>query len=179
MFGRTSADQIEAPAHSNEGQGGCSDNASFTGTYNSSSPSLLPPPSNAQILNITQAAYHFSGVTTIVLNGANMTVTNANFNGGVATSVPFPSNGVVYVSTSSAGCPVTYTPYNPSYTGNAGCGNVYVSGNYYKLADDRERQRHHHQRQHLPDRHRARRDPDRHRAARADRQRLRADLHTP
>jgi Tfp pilus assembly protein PilX len=130
VFGRTSADQIEAPAHSDEGQNNCTDNASFTGTYNSSAPSLLPPPSNAQILNITQAAYHFSGVTTIVLNGGNMTVTNANFNGGVAKSVVFPSNGVVYVSTSGAGCPVTYTPYNPSYTGNAGCGTVYVSGSY-------------------------------------------------
>ena len=131
VFGRTSADQIQAAAHSNEGNNGCTDSSTMTGTFNNAAPSLLPPSTNAQILNVTQAAYHYTGVTTIVLNGASMTVTNANVNGGLPQTVAFPSNGVVYVSTSATlGCPVTYTPFNPSYTGNAGCGNVYVSGNY-------------------------------------------------
>jgi Tfp pilus assembly protein PilX len=130
VFGRTSADQIQAAGHSDEGTG-CGDSATMTGTFNNSSPSLLPPSTNAQILNVTQAAFHYTGVTTIVLNGASMTVTNANINGGVAQTVADPTNGVVYVSTSATlGCPVTYTPFNPSYTGNTGCGNVYVSGNY-------------------------------------------------
>jgi Tfp pilus assembly protein PilX len=124
VFGRTSADQIQAAAHGNEGNNGCTDSATMTGTFNNAAPSLLPPATNAQILNVTQSAFHFTGVTTIVLNGSTMSV-----NGGPY--VADPTNGVVYVSTSSTlGCPVTYTPFNPSYTGNTGCGNVYVSGNY-------------------------------------------------
>ena len=124
VFGRTSADQIEAPAHSNEGNQGCTDSAQMVGTFNSSAPALLPPSTDAQILNVTTSAFHFTGVTTIVLSGAQMSV-----NGGAY--VNDPSNGVVYVSTSATlGCSVTYTPFDPSYSGNAGCGNVSVSGNY-------------------------------------------------
>jgi Tfp pilus assembly protein PilX len=124
VFGRTSADQIEAPAHSTEGQNGCTDGMIPTvGHYNPSALPLTPPSSNAQLLNVTQSAFHFTGVTTIVLNAGQMKV-----NGGAF--VNDPTNGVVYVSTSSAGCPVTYTPFTATYTGNTGCGNVYVSGNY-------------------------------------------------
>jgi Tfp pilus assembly protein PilX len=124
VFGRTSADQIEAPGHSTEGQGGCSDGMIPTvGHYNPTAPSLTPPSNNTQLLNVTQPAFHFTGVTTIVLNAGQMSV-----NGGAY--VNDPTNGVVYVSTSSAGCPVTYTPFTATYTGNTGCGNVYVSGNY-------------------------------------------------
>ncbi len=172
VFGRTSADQIEAPGHAAE-SGGCTDGMIPTvGHYNPTAPSLTPPSNNAQLLNVTQSAFRFTGVTTIVLNGGQMSV-----NGGAY--VNDPSNGVVYVSTSSAGCPVTYTPFTATYTGNTGCGNVYVSGNYntsLTIASDN--------------------DiiingniiptgtpltvpataPDRHRAARADRPRLRTDL---
>jgi Tfp pilus assembly protein PilX len=123
VFGRTSADQIQAAGHSDENRGNCNDNATMTGTFNSSAPSLLPPSTNAQLLNVTQSAFHFTGVTKIVLNAGQMQV-----NGGAF--VNDPTNGVVYVSTSSAGCPVTYTPFTATYTGNTGCGNVYVSGNY-------------------------------------------------
>jgi hypothetical protein len=34
------------------------------------------------------------------------------------------------VSTATAGCSVNYTPFNPSYSNDANCGNVYVSGTY-------------------------------------------------
>src|ERR1019366_3723 len=64
VFGRTRADQIQAAGHSDEGTG-CGDNSTMTGTFNSSSPSLLPPSTNAQILNVTQPAFHFTGVTRI------------------------------------------------------------------------------------------------------------------
>ena len=48
------------------------------------------------------------------------------------TNVAFPTNGVIFVSTASSGCGVTYTPFtaNADYTGDTNCGNVYVSGNY-------------------------------------------------
>ena len=101
-----------------------------SGKINTSSTSITPPPTNTSLLTVTQSAYHFTGRTTIVLSGSNMTVTNANYNGGVATTIADPSNGVVYVSTATAGCGTTYDPYNPSYTTDTNCGNAYVSGTY-------------------------------------------------
>jgi Tfp pilus assembly protein PilX len=134
VFGRTSADQIQAPNYVAESGGSCSDTPDMVGTYSNHATSITPPPDNSQLLSVTQSAYHFTGKTTIVLNDSNlsantMTVTNANISGGSET-VNFPSNGVVYVSTASAGCGVTYTPFNPSYTADTNCGNVYVSGAY-------------------------------------------------
>jgi Tfp pilus assembly protein PilX len=88
--------------------------------------SLEPPPSNLSLSSIAGTTY--SGKTSIVLTGETMTVTNK---GSTTTNVAFPSNGVIFVSNSS--CSVTtYTPYNPSYTADSGCGNVYVKGNYTK-----------------------------------------------
>lgn len=86
--------------------------------------SLEPPPSNSSLSSIAGVTY--TGKTSIVLTGETMTVTNK---GVTKPNVAFPSNGVIYISNSS--CAVTtYTPYNPSYTADTGCGNVYVSGNY-------------------------------------------------
>jgi Tfp pilus assembly protein PilX len=129
VFGRTVADQIQAPAYTNESGGGCSNSPSMIGTYDAHATSITPPPDNSQLLSVTLPAFHFTGKTTIVLNGNSMSVTNAAA-GDNNTPVGWPSNGVVYVSTASAGCGVTYTPYDPSYTADTNCGNAYVSGNY-------------------------------------------------
>jgi len=148
VFGRTSNDQIQAPGLSTEHQSGCTMPSApytapfMTGTYNNTAPSLTPPPTDSQILALTQPAYHFVGATTIVLAGASMTVTNPAL-GWVNQTVAFPSNGVVYVSSSTtSACSETYTPYTanatyPAMNGNpAGanydpaCGNAYISGNY-------------------------------------------------
>jgi hypothetical protein len=133
VFGRSSADAIEAPAHSSEGNGGCSDGLIPTiGTYNNKAPSVIPPPSNAQLLQTVNSSYHFLGKTTLRLNenlatpsASTITVTNAQLNGGTATTMAWPANGVIYVSTNSSGCSVTYTPYNSDYT-NTSCGNAWV-----------------------------------------------------
>ena len=96
-----------------------------------------------------------------------MTVTNANARTAAtarrARAWPFPSNGVIYVSTASSGLPRDLHAVHRQhrYTSDTNCGNVYVSGNYSQLADDRQRQRHHHQRQHLPPRDRRRRSAPR------------------
>ncbi|HEY7966571.1 MAG TPA: hypothetical protein VID68_06050 [Solirubrobacteraceae bacterium] len=129
VFGRTAADAIEAPAYTNETGGNCSNSPTMIGTYNASATSITPPPDNSALLTVTQSAYHFTGKTTIVLNGSTMNVTNTAA-GDNNTSVAWPSNGVIYVSTASGGCGVTYTPFNPSYSTDTNCGNVYVSGNY-------------------------------------------------
>jgi len=141
VFGRAGYnDAVETPALSTEGQNGCSNNAvvdNSAAAINSNAPSLTPPSTNSQLLSIATAnGYVYTGRTTIVLNGATMSVTNTNSanSGPTGSSVPWPSNGVIYVSTVSTGCGVTYTPFtaNADYTGDSNCGNVYVSGNYTK-----------------------------------------------
>ena len=61
------------------------------------------PPSNASLHDDATANYRFKGPTTIVLNGANMTVTGKREDGTVLTnqSMPIPE-GVVYVSDDAA-----------------------------------------------------------------------------
>lgn len=135
-FGRSSSDAIEVvapyPGYSNQGNSGCSNNPTFKGTYTAGANSIQPPPTNAQLKSLADPAYQWTGQTHITLNGSSMTVINA----GKTTTVPFPANGVVYVSSSS--CSTVYTPFNltystslgfPTYGGN-GCGTITVDGTY-------------------------------------------------
>ena len=135
-FGRNSQDAIEvvapAPGYSNQGNTGCSNNPIFKGTYTAAANSIQPPPTNAQLKQIATSSYQWSGQTHITLNGSNMTV----INGGKTTTVPFPSNGVVYVESTS--CSTVYTPFNVTYSnslgfptyGGSGCGTITVDGTY-------------------------------------------------
>jgi Tfp pilus assembly protein PilX len=130
VFGRGPQDRIEvvapSPGHSNQGNAGCTDNPTFQGTYVPGANSLKPPPTNQQLAQLALPAYHWTGQTHITLSGTNMTVVN----NGTSTTVPFPSNGVVFVSSST--CPVSYTPFSVNYSDPtaAGCGNVTVDGTY-------------------------------------------------
>jgi type II secretory pathway pseudopilin PulG len=145
VFGRPGRnDSIEvvalAPGHSNQGNAGCPDNPVFntsSGRLNTHAASIQPPPNNSQLKLIALPSYQWTGQTDIVLNGNTMTVTNRNLNGGQPTSMPWPSNGVVYASSSSCNTlytpfGVTYTPYNAtwSYSGSRNCGTITVHGTY-------------------------------------------------
>ena len=135
-FGRTSQDAIEvvapSPGYSNQGNSGCSNNPNFVGTYTAGANSIEPPPTNAQLKQLASASYQFAGQTHITLNGSSMTV----INNGTTNTVPFPSNGVVYVSSTS--CSTVYTPFNVTYSsslgfptyGGSGCGTITVDGTY-------------------------------------------------
>jgi Tfp pilus assembly protein PilX len=134
IFGRSGGnDAIEAAGVSTEGQTGCTHNGSpsytvnnSSGAINTTSTSLTPPPSNAQLLNVAQSGgVTYTGKTTIVLTGSTMTVNGT-------TGIALPSNGVIYVSTNSSGCGVNYTPFtaNSDYTSDGNCGDVYISGTY-------------------------------------------------
>jgi hypothetical protein len=131
-FGRNSQDLIEFRGGW-VGNGGCSnDGVNMKGTEvpKANVPTVEPPPSNASLKTIAGLTY--TGRTKIVLTGETMTVTTIN--GGkeeTTAGVAFPTNGVIYVANGSCGV-TQYTPYNPTYTGDSGCGNVYVSGNYTK-----------------------------------------------
>lgn len=131
IFGRSTRDLIEFKGGW-VGDGGCSnDKLAGPGTFvpKENVSAIEPPPSNATLKAETLSAYRYTGRTKIALEGEVMRVTNSS---GVTTSnVAFPSNGLIYVS--SGTCSVTtYTPYNPTYTNDTGCGNVYVHGNYTK-----------------------------------------------
>jgi len=150
VFGRTSADQIQVGGLSNETSGGvngtqynsgnCQLSYKMVGTLVEPGPTLLPPPSNAQLLNVAQSGgYVYTGNTTIALTGTTMTVTNSTSGntGPTGVGLAMPSNGVIYVTSASAPpCAEAYTPgtanalYPPVASNIASCGNVFVSGNY-------------------------------------------------
>ncbi len=127
-FGRGSQDVIEFKGGTTAA-GGCTDNPNILGTLIPEAKvlSVQPPPSNVALKEDAAAAYQYKGKTVIDLEGETMTVTNK---GVTKSAVPFPSNGVIYVFNET--CSGAYTPYDPSYSEDTGCGNVYVSGNYTK-----------------------------------------------
>jgi type II secretory pathway pseudopilin PulG len=135
-FGRTSADAIEvvapSPGYSNQGNSGCTNSPIFKGTYTAGANSIQPPPTNVQLKSLADPAYQWTGQTHITLTSTGMTV----INNGKTTTLPYPDNGVVYVSSSS--CSTVYTPYNDTYStslgfptyGGSGCGTITVDGTY-------------------------------------------------
>ena len=93
-------------------------------------PTLSPPPTDTELLETAEDK--FTGRTRIELNGNEMTVWNAEIATGKET-IPFPKNGVVYVSNrASPACSVTYSPfsYDEDYEKDTNCGDVYVKGSY-------------------------------------------------
>ncbi len=131
-FGRGPEDTIEFLRGSEAGGGGCSNSAIYKGTLipPAEAKSFEPPPTNAALKSIAGTKYE--GKTEILLTGETMTVTEHKGAGAptekTTVGVPFPANGVIYVTNKA--CAKTYTPYNPSYTTDSECGNIYVSGKY-------------------------------------------------
>lgn len=171
-----SGDTVSGPLHSNDqvvacgsptfGRSGSSDtfedngtpdcpggnsNPIYNGTKNFTGSQLTMPPNNTTLQQYAQAGTvtaAYAGPTDIVLlPGGMMTVRNANFHGGVTTTVPYPSNQVVYVSQGPGNCSDAYTPFGSVYddlnsntpslsawydAADNGCPDVYVSssGNY-------------------------------------------------
>jgi len=133
-FGRGVEDRIEFLLGTEAGGGGCTNSAIYKGILIPAGEvtSFEPPPSNAALKTIAGTKYE--GKTVIVLTGETMTVSKWKENAKkelikeTESGVPFPTNGVIYVSNKT--CSKAYTPYNPSYTTDTECGNVYVSGNY-------------------------------------------------
>jgi Tfp pilus assembly protein PilX len=159
-FGRTGqspADSIETPNVLSDA--GCGGTIVMNGTPNNTVGTLQPPPNDTQLLSVADggvsansngcyagAGCVFTGPTTIVLDGPTsginqMTVTNAAYGSpaGTATTVAFPSDGVVYVNATTS-CSYAYSPFgstgqlygattlDPSdTTDNAGCGDAVVS----------------------------------------------------
>jgi len=138
VFGRTSADSIEFGNSTGwVNAGGCSGNPVIKGTIPSTISILKPPPSNASLKTITAAPYLYTGTTCIKLQvgsilvaqpgvGANASKPSCFSSGLTWSSTSYPTNGVLYVA--NGACSLTYDVESPSYTGNTGCGTVYVAG---------------------------------------------------
>jgi hypothetical protein len=136
-FGRDANDKIELNQAS-PGFEECDDGASpvWKGTRDYPAGILPMPTSNAELANA--ADYTFSGETTIVLNGSSMTVRSS---AGTQNLPLPPDGGVVYVNNTTcaggyqrkntlpSGLNTSITS-NPGGSSVAGCGNVYVRGNY-------------------------------------------------
>jgi hypothetical protein len=147
-FGRSPADVIEVGAGSidpminpdPEDRGWISrcsggDNPNFVGPFITSAPVLTPPATNGKLKTIAaDDGSLYNCQTRITLNGTSMDVRVGN---GPVQTVPFPTNGVLYVANdpgpdpcSSSSCSSAYSPFTVTYPSSSPCGNVRVSGTY-------------------------------------------------
>ena len=135
-FGRTPRDLIEISGSPRWVNGGCTANPHTVGTLVHPASQLALPPSNAALETVVQPAYKFKGRTRIQLNGTSMTVTTGYDVGNVTTTtMPLPSNGVIYVDNSlsgscSAGFVRTQTYSGTGRGASTSCGNAWISGTY-------------------------------------------------
>jgi Tfp pilus assembly protein PilX len=132
-FGREGDDdKVEMGEGHYAAGGGCKNEVNMLGEYITDGPTLTPPETDSELLET--ADLKTKGKTIVELKpGTPNTMSITTYSGGVAKtepSVPFPTNGVMYVENSSSGCPIKYTPFNTDYTGDENCGNVYVRGEY-------------------------------------------------
>jgi hypothetical protein len=132
-FGREGHDdKVEMGEGHYAAGGGCKNEVNMLGEYITNGPTLTPPETDSELLEF--AGLKTKGKTIIELKPGNPnTMSITTYSGGVAKtepSVPFPTNGVLYVENASSGCPIKYTPFNTNYTGDENCGNVYVRGEY-------------------------------------------------
>jgi hypothetical protein len=154
VFGRTKNDRIEFghaasgdEGYSSEGISCGGEKPTFLGSHIAPKevPSIEPPPGDEELKHIVEPAYEYEGKTEIALEGSVMTVTKWKMVEKekkletvkeTTPGVAYPANGVVYVignkTETGAGCSEAYSPYGPkpAYTGDTGCANVYIHGNY-------------------------------------------------
>ncbi|HEU5478815.1 MAG TPA: hypothetical protein VFU90_03235, partial [Candidatus Tumulicola sp.] len=128
-FGRTSSDEIEMNG-GHYAAGGCSNTPNIVGKYTESAGSVLPPATDAELLEA--AGLKYEGRTEIELKSGTPNMMSVSKPGEPAKTVPYPSNGVLYVQNSkTVPCAVTnYTPFGSDTVNDTGCGNVYVHGKY-------------------------------------------------
>ncbi len=117
----------------NEGHYGGTPKINGTG-YTEEAGTLLPPETDAELLESAETGYKLKGRTEIQLEeGSPNKLKVTKWKAGVAETEtkPFPSNGVVYVENGSKGCGAgEYTPFGSKYLTDSECGNAYIKGSY-------------------------------------------------
>jgi type II secretory pathway pseudopilin PulG len=131
-FGRNVNDRIEVvgplPGIASSGGSCPAGGPNMLGTFAANAQTMVMPLTSQPLAAIALPGYLYTGKTTIVLNGLNMTVTNAGVASGTPTVMPLPPNGVIYVSQGSCGYSVS--PLVATYGEPAGCATLYVKGTY-------------------------------------------------
>jgi hypothetical protein len=128
-LGRNDLDKIELGGNPGwvDASASCQANPKVLGTLHQSG-QLGMPPSNAALMTLADAnGKHYFGRTTIVLNGNDMTVTNANQSPATQT-VSLPNNGVIFVSNTS--CTSGFVRDQTYASQPPGCGDVTIRGTY-------------------------------------------------
>ena len=138
VFGRNVNDRIEVvgptPGIAPSGGSCPAGGPVMNGTFAFGAQAMLMPLTAQPLQSIAMAGYLFTGKTTIVLNGLNMDVTNANVigNNGITPNtpktMPLPPNGVIYVTQSS--CSYSVSPAVANYAEPPECATLYVRGTY-------------------------------------------------
>jgi hypothetical protein len=132
-FGEFSSDKIESSQNPGYYKA-CSTDPHFVGTWTPDADPLTMPSTNDALASV--AGLKLTGTNILTLNNASITVQRVTGSGSSmavasTTTVPFPSNGLIYVDNAGACSPVV--PLLQDYTNEDGvCGNVYVSGTYSK-----------------------------------------------
>jgi hypothetical protein len=96
---------------------------------------LIPPEEDTSLQAYVEPGYEFEGVTTLELEGKNVTVTNAHYEGGNPKQIAMPKNGLIYIrSTASPACGYNYNQENADTSSEIAeevpCGTAYVKGTY-------------------------------------------------
>lgn len=124
-LGRTASDAIEVSGPVPGYQRVCgSTRPRILGSFVNPALALTMPQTNASLQAAAAADYRFSGTTVIRLNDTDMTVTNPV--GSAPRTMPFPSNGVIYVQSSS--CGIAGYSRAQTYANPTGCGDLWISG---------------------------------------------------
>ncbi len=96
---------------------------------------LIPPEEDTSLKAYVESGYEFEGATTLELEGKNVTVTNAHYEGGKPKQIPMPKNGLIYIrSATSPACTYNYNQEDADTTSEIAeevpCGTAYVKGTY-------------------------------------------------
>ena len=96
---------------------------------------LVPPEEDTSLESYVESGYEFEGATTLELEGDEVKVTNAHYNGGKAKKIALPKNGLIYVkSLSSPACEYKYEQTSSDTAADiekeVPCGTAYVKGDY-------------------------------------------------
>jgi Tfp pilus assembly protein PilX len=143
-FGRSGhepKDVVEMNGGTYGASAGCKSSAVYyttSGCYITTGPTLSPPPNDTSLSFYVEPKYNYKGLTRIELKGSEMTVITYNEKGAEVkeTGVKLPSNGLIYVQQTNAGCQWSFNSEEADTTEEETspkaktCGTVYVKGNY-------------------------------------------------
>ena len=97
-------------------------------------PELIPPESDTSLASYVKPENEFEGRTELELKGTTIKVTTLENKKKVENTIPWPTNNLIYVKSTQAGCTYEYDPKSSDTIKTAeeeeSCGTVFVHGTY-------------------------------------------------